>query len=359
MNIKIIGGGIAGLASALAVANAGGKATIFEKSASFEPVGAGLQLGPNAARALQSLGAWDAVKPYTYAPPELHIRDGRNGKIIKRLALGKPFEVRYAMPYRTAHRSDLHHALLEVASSKSNIEIQTNVEVDDLLISTFDGIIAADGVWSKSRQNMFPDTAAIITKDTYYRNLISLPLSFGNVELGCVNLWLYSGGHVVHYPVGVPAKLNLVAITNGQDPRVFFKDAHADLQSLLALGKTYTKWPSAYVPFLQHWQKGNITLIGDAAHGTLPYLAQGAAMALEDAANLQSEIGKSGNFAQATRSFEQNRIARTTRLHIETQRARKAYHLGKIFSLGRNLFMRISNDNGIYTRLDWIYRSSN
>jgi 2-polyprenyl-6-methoxyphenol hydroxylase-like FAD-dependent oxidoreductase len=136
MNFKIIGGGIAGLASALAVANAGGSAVVFEKAVNFEPVGAGLQLGPNAARALQKLGAWDAVKPITYAPPEIHMRDGRSGKILKHLALGKSFEQNFGLPYLTAHRADLHRALIRVADSCSSITIKTNVEMSDLSMQT-------------------------------------------------------------------------------------------------------------------------------------------------------------------------------------------------------------------------------
>ncbi len=353
MHFKIIGGGIAGLASALAVSNAGGNATVFEKAANFEPVGAGLQLGPNAARALQRLGAWDAVLSSTYAPPEIHMRDGCSGKLLKRLALGRSFEQRYGMPYLTAHRSDLHLALLGVASTKPNITIHTNSEIDELALGGFDGIIAADGVWSKARENLFPDSQAITTQDTYFRSLMPMPSNTSNVNFECVNLWFYPGGHLVHYPVGHPAQLNLIAITNGDEPKSFFKNASKNLRSVLALPNQFSKWQSAYLSPLKHWHQGSITLIGDAAHATLPYLAQGAAMALEDAAHLQIEL--QSNVKTAFENLSAKRIARTMHLHQSSMRAGQIYHSSGVTALSRNAAMKLAPSTIIQKQLDWIY----
>jgi salicylate hydroxylase len=353
MNFKIIGGGIAGVASALAVANAGGSAVVYEKAPSFEPVGAGLQLGPNAARALQKLGAWDAVKPITYAPPEIHMRDGRSGKILKRLALGKSFEQNFGLPYLTAHRADLHRALIRVADSCSSIAIKTNVEMSDLSMHGFGRIIAADGVWSKNRERLFPGTAAITTKDTYFRSLLPMPSTTSDVNFECVNLWLFPGGHVVHYPVGDPAQLNLIAITNGEEPKTFFKNASENLQNVLAVPLHFTKWQSAFVQPLKQWHQGNITLIGDAAHATLPYLAQGAAMALEDAAVLQAEL--QSNPKTAFENLSSKRIARTTKLHQSSMRAGKIYHSPGLTALARNAALQLTPPTIIQHQLYWIY----
>ena len=353
MNFKIIGGGIAGLASALAVANAGGQAVVFEKAANLEPVGAGLQLGPNAARALQKLGAWDAVKPITYAPPEIHMRDGRSGRILKRLALGKSFEQNFGLPYLTAHRADLHSALIQVASAYSSIAIKTNVEVPDLSMHGFGSLIAADGVWSKTREKLFPGTAAITTKDTYFRSLLPIPSKTADVDFECVNLWLFPGGHVVHYPVGNPVQLNLIAITNGDDPKSFFKNASKTLQSVLALPPNFTKWQSAYVQPLKQWHQGNITLIGDAAHATLPYLAQGAAMALEDAALLQTEL--ISNPKAAFENLSAKRISRTTKLHQSSMCAGQIYHSAGLIAMPRNMTLTLAPPALIQNQLKWIY----
>jgi salicylate hydroxylase len=357
MNFKIIGGGIAGLASALAVANAGGQAVVFEKAAKFEPTGAGLQLGPNATRALQKLGAWDAVKPRTYMPPEIHMRDGRSGKILNRLILGKTFEQKFSLSYLTAHRADLHSALIQVANSYSSIAIKTNTDVPDLSMTGYGGLIAADGVWSKTRAKLFPETAAITTKDTYFRSLLPMPTATRNINFECVNLWLFPGGHVVHYPVGNPAQLNLIAITNGEEPKSFFKNASENLQTVLALPHQFTKWQSAYVRPLKQWHQGNITLIGDAAHATLPYLAQGAAMALEDAALLQTEL--QSNPKTAFENLSTKRISRTIKLHQNSMRARNIYHSSGVTALSRNIFLNVAPSAIIQSQLDWIYNYKN
>ena len=353
MNYKIIGGGIAGLASALAVANAGSKATVFEKAVNFEPIGAGLQLGPNASRALKTLGVWDAIKPFTYAPTEIHMRDGRSGKILKRLTLGNTFEKRFGMPYLTAHRADLHQALMQIASLNSKITIKTNAEVPDLSMDGYERLIAADGVWSKARENLFPGNSAITTADTYFRTLLPMPSNSGDVNFENVNLWLYPGGHVVHYPVGNPAQLNLIAITDGTEPNIFFEDASENLQGVMALPIQFSKWKSAYVPTLKQWHQGNITLIGDAAHATLPYLAQGAAMALEDAALLQAEIRS--NVRTAFENLTTKRLSRTRKLHQSTMRAGQIYHCSGAAALSRNAALNLAPSQIIQNQLNWIY----
>ena len=359
MNFKIIGGGIAGLASAMAVVNSGNQATVFEKTKAFEPIGAGLQLGPNAARALQKLGAWEAVKPFTYAPPEIHMRDGRSGKLLKRLTLGKPFEARYGLPYLTAHRADLHRALLDVALSRPNIKIQTNTDVTEASTEGFVGIIAADGVWSKTRQKLFPGTNAITTTDTYFRSLLAMPKESTDISYDCVNLWMYPGGHVVHYPVGKPAQLNLIVITNGEEPKLFLKTANENLQGVINLPSQFTKWQSAYVAPLKHWHQGNVLLIGDAAHATLPYLAQGAAMALEDAVELQKQLRSNSSFTDVAKKLTQQRSARVTRLHKSSKRAQLIYHLQGTTASVRNLVLAQLPSAIFQSSLDWIYEYEN
>jgi salicylate hydroxylase len=345
----IAGGGIAGLASALAVAGAGGSAIVMEKAPRFEATGAGLQLGPNAVRALQRLGAWDAVEPFTFAPPEIHIRDGASGKNLTRIELGKKFEQRFGQPYRVAHRADLHQALLTVTGSKSAIIINTNAEV--IARDTFDGfaLIAADGVWSKTRDALFPGHAAITTQDTIFRGMLQ------NIPTDCVTLWLYPGGHVVHYPVGNPTKLNLVAVTQGEDVQTHFKNACDELRGLLAQTAEWSKWPAAYVPPLQQWNKENVILIGDAAHGTLPYLAQGAAMALEDAASLGEVLARQKDAKVAFQELNNMRIRRTSKLHRSTIQVGKVYHCAGFPAKARSAILSAIPAQIQLSRLKWIY----
>lgn len=345
----IIGGGIAGLASAIAVANTGHMAVVLEKAVKFEDVGAGLQLGPNAVRALQQLGAWDAVSAITTSPVEIHIRNGVNGKSLKRIALGKSFENRFGMPYRVAHRSDLVQALLQVARSKSNITIQTNSEVIDF--TKHKNVIAADGVWSKTRQALFPNSAAKVTSEIFYRALVD------NLSSSSVTLWLYPGGHVVQYPIGNPAKLNLVAITQGQIPQIHFANACDELKEILAQVSQFTTWPAAFVLPLKRWNQGTVTLIGDAAHGTLPYLAQGAAMALEDAAALGGLLLTSTGISQTFDRLSNLKLPRSRKLHQQTLMSGQIYHLAEPMSIIRNAALKFTPNSFVLNSLAWLYKN--
>ncbi len=346
-SISIIGGGIAGLSIAIAAAKSGRIATIYEKAEKFDPVGAGLQLGPNAIRALQELGAWEAVEPITTAPPAIHMRDGKSGRLLKEIELGRKFETRYGLPYRVAHRADLHAALLMVAQNHQSIKIKMHQDKSPNDLPQAEHVIAADGVWSKTRTQIFAKSTAITVSDITYRGLHSFS-KVQNVNMDCVNLWLYPHGHVVHYPVGQDRRLNLVAITQGQAPPLHFAKACTELLDILNACPNWSIWPLAYVPPLSTWTKGNVTLAGDAAHGTLPYLAQGAAMALEDAAALAST-----NFNYT--NYYMKRASRTRKLHTSSLRAGKIYHAAAAIANARNLAIMALPEPIFSANLDWIY----
>jgi salicylate hydroxylase len=342
--ITIIGGGIAGLAAAIAAAKSGRKATIYEKATSFDPIGAGLQLGPNAVRALKSLGAWDAVAPITSSPPAIHMRDGQTGKLLKTITLGKTFEQRFGQPYRVAQRADLHSALLIVAKSLSAITIHM---AQDYAPTQGNNTLAADGLWSKTREQLFDNYNAIAVPEKAYRSLFNLPKITG-VELENVNLWFYPGGHVVHYVVGLEQKLNLVAVTPSVSAMNHFAKAAENLQEILKSATSWSIWPIAFVPPMPTWSQDNVTLIGDAAHGTLPYLAQGAAMALEDAACLaQTEFDPE--------KFFNSRAARCMKLHNSSLRAGRIYHAGLAVAKIRNLALTLLPERSFLSGLSWLY----
>lgn len=345
--ISIIGGGIAGLATAIAAARSGRSATIYEKAKSFEPVGAGLQLGPNAVRALKAIGAWDAVEPITSSPPAICMRDGKSGKLLKHISLGKTFEQRFGQAYRVALRADLHKALLAVASQHSAIEIKLgkDISVEDLDHSN--PIVAADGVNSKTRTQYFQSNAAITTTDVAYRALFPKP-EINGVDMDCVNLWLCPQSHVVHYPVGQDQKLNIVAITQSALPQTHYANSAGSLRQIINATLDWKEWPLAYVAPLPAWTKGNVTLVGDSAHGTLPYLAQGAAMALEDAAAFAAT-----NFNPE--KFFELRAARCTKLHNASLRAGKIYHLVGAAAKARNLALAVMPERSFLAGLNWLY----
>jgi salicylate hydroxylase len=354
--IAIIGGGIAGLAAAIAVTKSGRAVSIYEKAEKFEPIGAGLQLGPNAVRALTELDAWDAVEPFTYAPPAIHMRDGRSGRLVREIRLGEHFEARFGQPYRVAHRADLHQALLQVATSSSSVHLQMGKEISRQDWPNAEPVIAADGIWSQSRELYFPGSPAIKVSDTIYRSLIPCPDVIG-VDLDCVNLWLYPGGHVVHYPVGKDHKLNLVAITQGTLPPEHFVAAAPALLDILRQAPSWTNWPAAYVRPLRNWTAGHHSLlIGDAAHGTLPYLAQGAAMALEDAAALgrifKTETTPESAFAELSKA----RLSRTKKLHAASLHTGRIYHANALISKVRNAVLQTIPGDLLLQQMAWIYK---
>ena len=340
----ILGGGIAGLAAAIALARQGHEVEVLEKAKTFDLIGSGIQLGPNAVRALQKIGAWDAVEPITYSPPALCFRSGTSGKLLKEVRLGEVFERRFGQPYRVAHRADLHSSLLAVAKSLPQVEITMGVSRNTTELT--EPVIAADGIWSKTREQLFPDTAATTDSTLLFRAMIDMP-QVSSLNLECVNLWFYPGAHVVHYPVGREEKLNLVVNGLNTSPRQLLAYAANNLRELIASVPSWTPWPAAYVKPLASWHKDNVLLIGDAAHGTLPYLAQGAAMSLEDAAALLETTDPV--------KFEQLRLARCVRLHEQTLRVGQIYHFPGLNALMRNAALRFSSDETILGRVAWIY----
>jgi salicylate hydroxylase len=363
--IAIAGGGIAGLAASLALGSH--ESTVFESSPIFGNAGVGLQLGPNAVKALQKLGAWDAVAPITSTPQEIHIRDGITGDYLKRLKLGGTFERKFGAPYRVAHRADLHQALLSVVRARNTVDIQMGQSCSQVL-PQLDGatlivegtsinvpaLIMADGVNSALRQSLYLSSAAVDSGDRHHRSLVQCPTVVEN----CVVLWLYPRAHVVHYPVGAAQNLNVVAVVpQHRKPTEVFANACPDLATVLdAALPQASVWTGFYVRPLSVWAKGSTLLLGDAAHGTLPYLAQGAAMALEDAACLADALKNTMSLQHAFAETAQRRIARTTRLHMQSVSTGKTYHFAGLLRHARNAALKFSPDRILQSRLDWIYR---
>ena len=359
--IFIVGGGIAGLAAAKSLAPHGHPIQVFERSAEFARSGAGLQVGPNAVRALKAIGAWDAFQPFVYRPPEIHIRDGTSGRIIKRVRLGTDFERRFGSPYGVAHRADLHACLLHVATAHGTVEvvrksdvarvtvIDDGVEINDLRGTC---VIAADGIDSRLRAAALDDGDAQQLPYTLQRMSASTSKALGDIAMDCVNLWLCPRSHVVHYPIAGNV-LNIVVASDGLDSGLSKPIAPA-LSELLNAATSTGFWPVKRVPRLRRWHNGLMCLVGDAAHGTAPFLAQGAAMALEDAARLGQEFDLK-NIRSSFESFETQRRARCQRLDSQSCRMGRIYHQRDLLAEARNLGIRLGL--AAWTT-DWIYRGS-
>lgn len=378
----IAGGGIAGLAAALGLARSGRPSRLFEQAHAFEEVGAGLQMSPNAVRALRWLGAWEAVEAACVIPSEIHVRDGLGGGLLQRLRLGKPFEAAHGAPYRVCHRADLLAGLVRTAEASGLIGLHTGAraigmvaEAGGAALTLADGrrengagVIAADGIHSVLRKEICGAVAPLASGHTIYRALIPFASVPPGIEADCVTLWLLPGGHVVHYPVSNWRQFNIVAAIDGGDAATGWSSpaelrelrsglaaAAEPLADLLAAPVHWLKWPGADLPSLPHWSKGALVLTGDAAHATLPYLAQGAVMALEDACVLAHELrGKAP--AGAFAAFAAARMARTALIRNQSRAQGQIYHAGGLRALARNAALKLAGSHVLARQTDWIYR---
>lgn len=365
--ILIAGGGIAGLAAALAVAAAGRTARVFERASAFEEVGAGLQLGPNAVRALQRIGAWEAVSAVASAPPAIIMRKAVSGKLVRRIRLAGVFDEMFKAPYRVAHRADLHGALLAATRAHPGITVSPGAAVETVSdgggrvrvtlqsgeTAEGDFLIAADGMRSGLRQRLWPGSQSVFAGQIIHRALT------GNVtdiaDRDCVNLWMGPGFHAVHYPVGKDRKLNIVLVAHrGQSADEIIDACCPDLQEVLASATRWLPWEARHVPALNTWVKGRVVLLGDAAHGTVPYFAQGSAMALEDAALLADVLTEAGampaNFARMN-----VRMARVAAVHRASVRQGKIYSAAGPIAMARDLTLGLLPEQKFLAQLRWLY----
>ena len=377
----VAGGGIAGLAAALGLSRAGHAVDLYEQASAFEEVGAGLQMSPNGVRALMQLGAWEAVAPHCVIPSEIHVRDGLSGSLLQRIRLGKPFEERFGAPYRVCHRADLLAGLLASVRAQAAIELHTNYRVlsarlqpQDATLEFANGktaigraIIAADGIQSTLRQLVCGRVGPMFRGHTLFRALIPLHSVPPEIEADCVTLWLCPGGHVVHYPVSNWRNFNIAAAVNadaaspgwgeprsGSDVLQHFRRATEDLASLLSQPAQWTSWQAADLPELPRWSNGNLLLLGDAAHATLPYLAQGAVMALEDAATLSGVVAD-GYSEKSFARFERMRKTRTAQVQRSSRRLGRIYHATGITAVGRNAVLRLAGPRLVSRQTSWLY----
>ena len=376
----IAGAGIGGLASALALAKGKQRVCVLEQSPLVEEIGAGLQLGPNASSVLQALGVDEEVSSFAGFPEEVRILDGLTGKTLNKVALGPDFVERFGAPYRVIHRGDLLGVLLRAAEARKTIKIETSSKVQSysdlgergVEVETDAGrrkgslLIGADGIRSSVRAQLLGDGGPTPAGHVIARSLVSsahMPVSDN-----AVTLWLVPGGHVVHYPVRQGRVFNLVAAWDGDfaeatwgmgaeagEVEALAEGADARLKDILKAAPNWRKWAAAHREPVTTWGAGHVTLLGDAAHPVLPYLAQGAVMALEDAVVLAAQLDAHESAEKALRAYEAARQPRLAQMYDMCRKAGMAYHAGGPFRFIRNLVMRRMSDTASRNRVAWIY----
>jgi 2-polyprenyl-6-methoxyphenol hydroxylase-like FAD-dependent oxidoreductase len=381
----IAGGGIGGLAASIALARQGFDCEILERSHFAEETGAGIQLGPNATRALRALGAFDAIGRDAFRPEAIVIHDGVTGRKLTAMPLSATAEERYGAPYLTLRRADLHAGLRAALASQTGAALRTGFELsaidlqgDRVVARATDGseakgacLIGADGLWSVLRPRISPGANLRFAGATAWRTQIpraTLPARFAEPVVG---LWIGPRAHLVHYPVGGGADLNVVAVTMGGAGRQGWSEP-GDAASLLASFAPWTKeakslleradawrgWSLYRLAGLERWSAGPLTLLGDAAHPVLPYLAQGAALAIEDGLALAACLASAPDDpASAFRRYEDLRRPRAARVQRASRRFGVLYHLGGPLAAARNFILALRRQETALRRFDWLYRS--
>jgi salicylate hydroxylase len=386
--VIIAGAGIGGLTAALSIAQRGCPVVVFDQAPHLEEAGAGIQLSPNASRILIALGLGQQLQRHVVAPEELRVMNAQSAQVLARAPLGAEAEARYGAPYWMIHRGDLQAVLLDAVRAHPEIALNLGARVDDFAIHSNGvtisalashraveergrALIAADGLWSKLRARLGHRDAPQFARHTAWRALVAADELIPDLRAPAVNLWLGRDAHLVHYPVRGGSLINVVAIIRDDWREEGWNEPgqRADILArfsperwpkaarvLLAAPQRWHKWALYDRAPTAHWGKGPVTLLGDAAHPILPYLAQGAAMAIEDAAVLALRLADTPDDpAGAMRRYERLRRARTARAQRAARHNGRAYHMGGAGAALRTLALLAMGGQRLIARYDWLY----
>ncbi len=360
MKAAVVGAGIGGVAAALALARTGWSVTVFERAVALGEVGAGLQLGPNAMRVLTALG----VQAQGMRPARVEMRDGPSGRLQAVVPFGDAAQARYGAPYQQFHRQDLLAALVAAAQS-AGVAFEFGTEVGPHAIPEADLVVAADGIRSMFRAELNPGVEAAFTGQVAWRALVS----GADLDPAATQLWMGPGRHVVAYPLRGGAVWNVVAVEERMHWAAEGWHSPGDPEELRT---AFAGWPLggvldqveevilwglfAHGP-LPRWHRGHMGLLGDACHPMLPFMAQGAAMSIEDAWVL-AECLRFGPVAEGLAQYQALRRPRTSRVQTVAARNARIYHLRSRYAraargLGLSLVQRAPG--GLLARFDWLY----
>jgi salicylate hydroxylase len=382
--ILIVGGGLGGLTTALALARRGRRARVLEGAPEFGAIGYGIQFGPNVFYVFDRLGLTEQVMAVADSPPAVLMLDALTGKELVRIPTGASFRARFKHPYIIVHRIDLHNVLLDACRQNDAIELVTEAMVtgfeergEGVAVTTADGrafsgtaLVAADGVRSLFRAKLVGDGEPQPIGYVALRTIVPMVQLKADVPRDCVVLWSGPGLHIVHYPLRHGSEFNIVNVfrTAAHAERLDAAAARAELEhayrdtqpSMRALiGMMDLRWRRSIgdrAP-VRHWHQGRIVLLGDAAHAPLQSLAQGAGMAIEDGLCLAEAIhAADGDYRAAFRRFEAARLLRTARVQLESRSLWDFYHLDEGIARDvRNASVADWDEAHMFDCLAWLY----
>ena len=380
--VLVAGGGIGGVATALALVRRGFAVKVLEQAGQLGEIGAGIQLGPNAFSAFDALGIGEIARARAVYTDEMVMHDALDETLVGRIATGEAFRRRFGNPYAVIHRADVHASLLDGARASDRIEVLTSTQVqrieqDAQGVTVFDGqgrthrgiaLVGADGVKSAVRRQYVGDKARV-SGHVVYRAVVERRDFPADLQWNAASIWVGPNCHLVHYPLRGGEQYNVVvtfhsrekeewSVREGSRAEVqgYFEGICPKARQLIDLPKDWKRWATADRDPIGQWVFGRAALLGDAAHPMLQYLAQGACMAMEDAVTLGEALRACDNdFDRAFALYQRSRVARTARVQLSAREMGRIFHARGVERLVRNELWKGRTPERFYDAMEWLY----
>ncbi|MDD2728924.1 3-hydroxybenzoate 6-monooxygenase [Malikia sp.] len=382
--VLVSGGGIGGLAAALALVRQGFHVQVFEQAPEIGEIGAGIQLGPNAFHAFDALGVGDKTRARAVYTDCMVMHDAIDESLVGKIETGEAFRKRFGNPYAVIHRVDIHGSLLEGAVETGQVEFFTNTRIEKIeqdeaagTVTVIDqngkrwtgqALIGADGGKSVVRAQYVNDPPRV-TGHVVYRAVVEKEDFPDDLKWNAASLWAGPNCHLVHYPLRGGEQYNVVVtfhsrqqeqwgVTDGSKEEVesYFQGICPKARQLIELPKTWKRWATADREPIAQWSFGRVTILGDAAHPTTQYMAQGACMALEDAVTLGEALRVTNkDWVKALDLYQKNRIARTGRIVLSGREMGRLYHAKGVERQIRNSLWKGRTQERFYDAIEWLY----
>lgn len=382
--IIVAGAGLGGLGAALGLAKKGRSVTVLEKAPELGEIGAGIQLGPNAFHSFDYLGVGKGAREQAVYVERLRFMDAISAEEVAHIPLDGDFRERFGNPYAVVHRADLHKEMVKACEDHDLIELRVNAEVvgydqdgssvtanlanGDTVIGAL--LVGADGLHSVVRAKLVGDGAPRTSGHSTYRSVIPVEQFPEEIRWNAATLWMGPKCHLVHYPLSGWKVFNIVITKDNaagevvagkplskDEVRANFDHIHEMPQQLIEIGQDWRVWVLCDREPTEDWIDGRAVLLGDAAHPTLQYYAQGACMALEDAVCLSERIGNyPDDLDKALTTYRDNRVVRTARIQIGSrQLGDNWFHVDGVHRKLRNEIMGTMTAEDYYYQLNWLY----